>query len=46
VLFRSLRLPSAVDGSKVNATFKDGVITVTLPKAAGAKTNTIPIKAG
>jgi len=43
---RSLRLPSAVDGSKVNATFKDGVITVTLPKAAGAKTNTIPIKAG
>lgn len=42
---RSIRLPSAVDGSRVTATFKDGVVTITLPKAPGAKTNTIPVKA-
>ena len=42
---RALRLPAAVDPSKVTATFKDGVLTVTLPKAAEAKGTTIPIKA-
>jgi HSP20 family protein len=42
---RSLRLPSPVDGSKVAATFKNGVVTVTLPKAPGAKGTTIPVKA-
>jgi HSP20 family protein len=42
---RSMRLPAAVDGSKVTATFKNGVVTVTLPKAQGAKGTTIPIKA-
>lgn len=45
VFERSIRLPSTVDGSKVTATFKDGVVTITLPKAPGAKTNTIPVKA-
>ena len=42
---RSVRLPVAVDGSKVNATFKNGLLTVTLPKTAGAKGTAIPVKA-
>ncbi len=42
---RSVRLPAAVDGSKVTAAFKNGVLTVTLPKAPGAKGNVIPVKA-
>jgi HSP20 family protein len=43
---RTVRLPAAVDSGKVSATFKDGVLTVTLPKTAAAKGTTIPIKAG
>lgn len=43
---RAIRLPLAVDGSKVSAVFKDGVLTVTLPKTGEAKGATIPIKAG
>ena len=42
---RSIRLPASVDGSKVTAAFKNGVLTVTLPKAPEAKGTTIPIKA-
>jgi HSP20 family protein len=42
---RGVRLPAPVDGSKVTATFKNGVITVSLPKAPGAKGATIPVKA-
>ena len=42
---RSVRLPAAVDGSKVSASFKNGVVTITLPKTPGAKGTTIPIKA-
>ncbi len=42
---RSVRIPVAVDESKVNATFKNGVLTVTLPKTAEAKGMTIPVKA-
>ncbi|MBI4637920.1 MAG: Hsp20/alpha crystallin family protein [Candidatus Rokubacteria bacterium] len=42
---RSMRLPAAVDGEKVTASFKDGLLTVTLPKAPAAKGTTIPIKA-
>ena len=42
---RSVRLPAAVDGSKVTAAFKNGIVTITLPKTAGAKGTTIPIKA-
>jgi HSP20 family protein len=41
---RTVRLPATVDGSKVTATFKNGVLKVTLPKAAAAKGTTIPIK--
>src|SRR5215813_475629 len=42
---RSLRLPLAVDASKVTASFKNGLLTVTLPKSPSARGTTIPIKA-
>ena len=42
---RSARLPVAVDASRVTATFKNGLLTVTLPKTSAAKGTTIPIKA-
>ena len=42
---RAVRLPATVDGSKVTAAFKNGLLTVTLPKAPTAKGTTIPIKA-
>ncbi len=41
---RSIRLPAAVDAAKVEATFKNGLLTVTLQKAPAAKGTTIPIK--
>lgn len=34
---RSLQLPSSVDPSKIEASYKSGVLTVTLPKSAEAK---------
>lgn len=40
---RSIRLPEHVDAEKIEATFTDGVLTVTVPKAAGARARTIPI---
>jgi HSP20 family protein len=36
-ILRPVYLPSDVDGSKVNATLKDGVLNIELPKAAHAK---------
>ncbi len=42
---RAVRLPAPVDGGKVTATFKNGVVTITLPKTPSAKGTTIPIKA-
>ena len=42
---RSVRLPMAVDGSKVTATFKNGVLVVTLPKTPASKGTMIPVKA-
>ena len=42
---RSLRLPANVDATKVNATFKHGLLTVVLPKAAEARGQAIPIQA-
>jgi len=41
---RSVRLPMAVDGSKVTATFKNGLLVVTLPKTPAAKGTIIPVK--
>jgi HSP20 family protein len=42
---RTVRLPVPVDASKVTATFKNGLLTITLPKTPAAKGTTIPIKA-
>jgi HSP20 family protein len=42
---RTVRLPTAVDGSKVTAGFKNGLLTVTLPKAPSARGSAIPVKA-
>ncbi len=36
-ILRSVELPSDVDGTKVNATLKDGVLNIELPKAPHAK---------
>ena len=41
---RSFTLPDAADGSKVNAEFKDGVLTVHLPKSEKAKPKTVEVK--
>jgi HSP20 family protein len=42
---RAIRLPVPVETGKANATFKNGVLTVKLPKGAAAKGTAIPIKA-
>jgi len=42
---RSVRLPASLDGAKVDAKFKNGLLTVTLPKTAVAKGTTVPVKA-
>jgi len=44
-ILRSVDLPSDVDGSKVNATLKDGVLNLELPKAPHAKSVRIEAKA-
>ena len=41
---RSFRLPATVDGAGVKAEFKDGLLTITLPKTPAAKATTIPVK--
>jgi len=40
---RSVTLPTAVDSSKVSAAYKDGVLTVELPKAEEAKPKQIAV---
>jgi HSP20 family protein len=40
---RSLRLPANVDASKATAVFKNGVLTVMMPKTAEARGKAIPI---
>ena len=42
---RTVRLPVGVDAGKVTATFKNGLLTVTLPKTPSSKGTMIPIKA-
>jgi HSP20 family protein len=43
---RSIRLPDSIDADHVEATYEDGVLTLTLPKAEEAKPRLIPIKSG
>lgn len=40
---RSVSLPCRVDPEKIKATYTDGILTVTLPKAEEAKPKQIPI---
>lgn len=40
---RSITLPTRVDAGKVSASYKDGVLTVTLPKAEEAKPKKIEV---
>jgi HSP20 family protein len=42
---RSFALPTTVDATKVTATYKDGVLEVTVPKAETAKPKMVEIKA-
>lgn len=41
---RTVELPVPVDEKKVNATFKHGLLTITMPKLPGALGTTIPIR--
>jgi HSP20 family protein len=40
---RSIALPTRVDPSKVTATYQDGILNVTLPKAEEAKPKQIQV---
>ena len=40
---RTITLPTRVDANKVNATYRDGILTVTLPKAEEAKPKQIQV---
>lgn len=42
--FRSFTLPSTVDVEKINATYKDGILEVTIPKTEEAKPKSIPVE--
>ncbi len=41
---RIVRLPVAVDATKIQANFRNGVLTITLPKVAEMKGTDIPVK--
>jgi len=41
---RSLTLPSQVDANKIQANYKDGVLSVTLPKSEESKSKQIQVK--
>jgi HSP20 family protein len=41
---RSIALPSSVETGKIDASYRDGVLTVTLPKSEAAKPRQIDVK--
>jgi HSP20 family protein len=41
---RTIALPAEVDAEAVTATFKDGILKITLPKTREAQVRTIPIR--
>ena len=41
---RSFRIPDAVEADKVDATYKDGILKLDIPKATGSKVKKITIK--
>jgi HSP20 family protein len=41
---RAIALPEDVDTSKITATYKDGVLEITLPKMKGSEPKAIPIQ--
>ena len=41
---RSIQLPKEVQGEKINASYKDGILRITLPKSEEAKKKEIKIK--
>src|SRR5437899_12824271 len=41
---RSIALPTRVDANKISATYRDGILTVTLPKVDEAKPKQIEVK--
>lgn len=41
---RSFRIPGRVDSEKIDASYKDGILKVILPKAGGAEAKKIEIK--
>jgi HSP20 family protein len=43
---RSMRLPADADAVHLEASFKDGVLAITIPKNEAAKPRTIAVKAG
>ena len=40
---RSVALPSSVDSSRIDAAYEDGILRITLPRAAAAKSRKIPV---
>ena len=42
---RSVKLPELVDAERVEATYQNGVLTLTLPKTPNAQPRLIPVKA-
>lgn len=43
-LQRTVRLPGQVDGDKAKATFKDGILEISVPKAPGSKRQNIKVE--
>jgi HSP20 family protein len=43
---RAFSLPTTVDPEKIAASYADGILTVTIPKAERARPREIPVKVG